>query len=48
VSYTETIYHAVPNLVNDLTASIYKSYFNLLEGVFYRDFAVQRCYEETI
>ena len=38
----------VQSLVDDLTTSIYKSYVNLREGVLCRDFAVQRCYEETI
>ena len=48
VSYTETTYHTIPSLVSDLTTSIYNYYVNLREGVLCSDFAVQRCYEETI
>ncbi len=48
VCYTETIYHTVPSLVDDLTPGIHKAYVNLRAGVLCRDFVAQRCYEETI
>ena len=48
VSYTETTYHIAPSLVDDLTTSIQKAYDDLRAGVLCRNFAAQRCYEETI
>ena len=48
VSYTETTYYTVPSLVDDLTTSIQTAYGDLPLGVLCRNFAAQRCYEETI
>ena len=48
VSYTETTYHIVPSLVDGLTTSIQRAYGDLPSGVLCRNFAAQKCYEETI
>ena len=46
--YTETIYHPTPSVADALTACIHKAYAELSDGVLCRNFAAQRCYEETI
>jgi len=48
VSYTETIYPHVPGLADGLTVCIHMAYAGWGDGVLCRDFAAQRCYEETI
>lgn len=46
--YTETIYPTAPSLAGRLTACIHKAYTGWGVGVLCREFATQRCYEETI
>lgn len=48
VCYTETIYHAISSVARGFRTCIHTTYADLRAGVLCRDFAAERCYEETI
>ncbi len=48
MSYIETIYSPEPIVEQGLTLCICWRYDRIACGVLCRDFAAQRCYEETI
>jgi len=47
-SYTETIYHPVPEVADARMACNHKTYATFGAGVLCRDRAAHRSYEETI